>query len=239
MNQNWTEADSSLFIDTGKYFVPDRELQYQTFCDLIPDCDHPFNILEICCGEGLLAKALLSTHPNATVFGYDGSAEMRKTSQNNLKTFGTRFQTRHFDLFETTWRKTDYPVHAIVSSLTIHHLDAAQKQALFHDMFHLLEPLGVFLIADLIQPTHPLGIQHAANAWDRSVQERAQKVDGNLKAFEKFQKTAWNLYRYPEPQTEKPSPLFDQLKWLQQANFQDIDVYWMHAGHAIFGGSKA
>jgi hypothetical protein len=33
--------------------------------------------------------------------------------------------------------------------------------------------------------------------------------------------------------------LLDQLKWLEGAGFVDVDVYWMRAGHAIFGGRKA
>ena len=37
---------------------------------------------------------------------------------------------------------------------------------------------------------------------------------------------------------DKPSPLFDQLKWLDKAGFTDVDVFWMKVGHAIFGGRK-
>ena len=37
---------------------------------------------------------------------------------------------------------------------------------------------------------------------------------------------------------DKPSPLFDQLKWLDEAGFTDVDVFWMKAGHAIFSGRK-
>jgi hypothetical protein len=48
------------------------------------------------------------------------------------------------------------------------------------------------------------------------------------------------MYRYFDPDDiDKPSRLLDQLKWLEQAGFADVDVYWMLAGHAIFGGRKA
>jgi tRNA (cmo5U34)-methyltransferase len=237
MNQSWTEESSETFIDMGRYFVPDREIQIQTICDLVPPFTHSFNILEICCGEGLLAEAMLKTHTHATVYGYDGSQEMRQTAQHKLQSYGSRFHTQDFDLFDTAWRKTPFPVHAIVSSLTIHHLDAQQKQALYQDLYHLLEPQGVLLIADLIQPKHPLGVVYAGNTWDQAVQERAQKHDGNQKAFEQFQHLKWNYYHHPDP-ADKPSPLFDQLQWLQNAGFKSVDVYWMRAGHAIFGGHK-
>ena len=47
------------------------------------------------------------------------------------------------------------------------------------------------------------------------------------------------MYRYFDPEDiDHPSRLFDQLKWLEQAGFADVDVYWMLAGHALFGGRK-
>jgi tRNA (cmo5U34)-methyltransferase len=38
---------------------------------------------------------------------------------------------------------------------------------------------------------------------------------------------------------DKPSPIFEQLKWLETAGFTAVDVYWMQAGHAIYGGQKS
>jgi hypothetical protein len=35
---------------------------------------------------------------------------------------------------------------------------------------------------------------------------------------------------------DKPSPLFEQLKWLEAAGFESMDVYSMAAGHAVYGG---
>ena len=36
-SQEWTEATSELFSDYGEYFVPDRDVQMETVCSLIPD----------------------------------------------------------------------------------------------------------------------------------------------------------------------------------------------------------
>jgi tRNA (cmo5U34)-methyltransferase len=30
----------------------------------------------------------------------------------------------------------------------------------------------------------------------------------------------------------------DQLEWLELAGFSCVDLFWMRAGHAIFGGWK-
>jgi tRNA (cmo5U34)-methyltransferase len=64
-------------------------------------------------------------------------------------------------------------------------------------------------------------------------------LDGNTAAFDFFAREGWNTYRYLDPDDiDKPSRLFEQLKWLEQAGFADVDVHWMRAGHVVFGGHK-
>ena len=234
----WSENDSQKFIDFGRYFVPNRELQIATICDLIPKRDEPFNVLELSCGEGLLAEAVLQRFPTSTVYGYDLSPVMLQRAQQRLAVYGERFKTKQFDLADDSWRSPAWPVHAVVSSLTIHHLDDAGKAALYGDVFRMLRPGGVFVIADVVQPASSFGGRVAEREWDRAVEERALKLDGNTDAVALFEREKWNLYRYPDPSFDMPSRLFDQLQWLAVAGFRDVDVYWMRAGHAIFGGAK-
>src|SRR5690606_28612282 len=125
-----------------------------------------------------------------------------------------------FDLAASTWRQVEQPVHAVISSLVIHHLDDAEKQALFVDVYNLLAPDGIFVIADVVSPTHKQGWEVAAAAWDRAVMMRAQALDGHLAAFEAFRATEWNMYRGALPDAiDKPSTLRQQLDWLAAAGF--------------------
>src|SRR5262245_51373038 len=236
---DWGANTSQTFIDYGRYFVPEREQQIETICDVLPPCEGPSNILELCCGAGLLAGALLERFPGCTLYGYDGSPEMLDTARANLARYGERFKTLRFDLADSAWRKPDFPIHAVVSSLAIHHLDGEGKLQLFSDIYAMLEGGGALVIADVIAPAHSLGAETAAKAWDAAVRKRALEFDGNLAAFEAFERKQWNMYRYYDPDDiDKPSRLLDQLRWLDQAGFADVDVYWMLAGHAIFGGRK-
>jgi tRNA (cmo5U34)-methyltransferase len=165
---------------------------------------------------------------------------MLRTAQSELAQYGERFTSQQFDLADDDWRAEFQGLHAVVSSLAIHHLDDRQKQALFADVHHMLDREGVFVIADVMQPAHPLGAAVAARAWDAAVRQRALELDGTTAAFEMFERERWNMYRYFDPDDiDKPSRLFDQLSWLSQADFVDVDVYWLNAGHAIFGGRKA
>jgi tRNA (cmo5U34)-methyltransferase len=237
---DWGAAASQTFIDYGHYFVPEREQQIATFCDLIPPHDRPFNILELCGGAGLLAGALLERFPGATVYDYDGSPDMLDHARTQLQRYGARFQTLRFDLANHSWRRLAFRVHAVVSSLASHHLDGAGKQQLFRDIHAMLEPGGALAIADVVEAAGASATTVAANAWDAGVRERALKFDGNLNAFAAFEREKWNMFRHFDPDDiDKPSRLLDQLKWLEGAGFVDVDVYWMRAGHAIFGGRKA
>jgi trans-aconitate methyltransferase len=237
---DWGAAASQTFIDYGRYFVPEREQQLATFCDLIPPRDTPFNIVELCCGAGLLAGALLERFPQSTVYGYDGSPEMLGHARASLAHYGARFQTMRFDLAERAWRRPAFPVHAVVSSLAIHHLDGAQKLELFRDVHGMLEDGGAFAVADVVETAGARATETAARAWDEAVRKRSLAFDGNLDAFAAFEREKWNMYRHFDPDDiDKPSRLLDQLRWLEQAGFLDVDAYWMLAGHAIFGGRKA
>jgi tRNA (cmo5U34)-methyltransferase len=238
-SSGWGDEASQTFIDYGRYFVPEREHQFQIICQLIPKVSGTFSILELCCGEGMLAKVLLEHFPDCVISGLDGSLTMLAKAKTNLSAYKERFFGEQFDLLDSNWRKQKWNCLAVVSSLAIHHLDSDEKQELYQDIYRILDPGGVFLVADLIEPASHLGNELAANEWDSCVRQRALEIDGNLDKFNIFEQEAWNLYRHPDPDFDKPSPLLDQLKWLEAAGFSAVDVYWMKAGHAIFGGQKA
>lgn len=237
----WQESDSEQFLDYGRYFVPQREYQLQTIADLIPPPDGPAHILELSCGEGLLAEALLNRFPTVTVHGYDISPVMLQQAKARLVAFGERFAPRRFNLAETEWRTAEPTFHAVVSSLTIHHLDGPEKQQLFRDLFAMLLPGGTLVIADLVAPTRTLGTAVAAHAWDEAVRQRSQQLDSNDDALAQFEQLKWNLYRYPEDPAvaiDKPSGLLDQLKWVEQVGFTAVDVHWALAGHVLYSAIR-
>ena len=237
----WQESDSQDFIDYGRYFVPQREVQLQTIADLIPEPVGEAKILELSCGEGLLAQTLLRRFPHVTVHGYDISPAMLAQAELRLAHFGNRFVPHQFDLNQTEWRTGQPAFHAIVSSLTVHHLDGPDKLRLFLDLYPMLLPGGTLVIADLIAPRRALGTAVAAKGWDEAVRQRSQQLDGNDDALAQFERLKWNLYRYPEDPNvaiDKPSSLLDQLKWVEQAGFTAVDVHWMLAGHVIYSAIR-
>jgi tRNA (cmo5U34)-methyltransferase len=235
----WSEETSRVFIDYSRYFVPERDHQMRIIAALLSYLERPCVILELCCGEGLLAEVLLDTFPTFTVQGLDGSVEMLQRARERLVRFENRFQCSTFDLASADWRKLEFPIHAVVSSMAIHHLTGPQKQELFFDVYQMLVDDGAFVIADIVEHTNEMARRLAAETWDQVVRKRSMELDGNTEAFEFFEREGWNTFWYLDPEDiDKPSPLFDQLRWLEKAGFEDVDVHWMLAGHAVFSARK-
>jgi len=235
----WDEETSKRYLDYGRYFVPAREQQMLIMVDLIKAMPQPGLILDLCCGEGLLAEMLLDALPGSSYLGMDGSALMLEKAGDRLSLFGDRVKLTSFDLADRSWRKPEGLFQAVVSSLAVHHLDGAGKLALFQDVYAMLKQGGAFIIADMVEPTTSPGRDVAADAWDEAVRRRALELDGNTASLDFFQREGWNTYKYLDlDDIDHPSPLFDQLKWLDQAGFVGIDVHFMLAGHALFSGWK-
>jgi tRNA (cmo5U34)-methyltransferase len=234
----WNEDDSQEFIDHGRFFVPEREEQTATVLALIPEPGDGL-LVDLCCGEGLLSAALLERFPRARVLAMDLSPTMLEKAHKTCAAHADRFETRPFDLADRSWRTFQEPVRAFVSSLAIHHLDGDGKRGLFHDLAAALAPGGALVIADLVLPATPASHALAAKAWDEAVRRRSLDLAGSLRPYEIFRDERWNLWADPAPDPiDQPSPLFDQLRWLAEAGLAGVDVHWLKAGHAVYGGVR-
>jgi len=239
----WSETASNLFLNLAEIFVPARAEQIDTLLHLIPaKVDEQCTIVELGAGEGRLAEAVLEHFPRCHYLALDGSEAMRTRMQQRLARFGGRLEIRPFELEQTNWRaELPEQVRCIQSSLCVHHLNASDKRHLFHDMFKHLEPGGALLLADLVLPANQRIADHFADQYDTIVREQSLQLRGDLSGFEEFQQQTWNYFRYDYGKPDlydQPSPLADQLRWLQEVLFSVVDCYWMRAGHAIYGGYK-
>src|SRR3954453_8608310 len=115
----WDEDSSRNFIDLGRFFVPEREEQIAAVLGLIPDPGDGL-LVDLCCGEGLLSRAMLARFPHARVLGLDLSPPMLARAGTVAGSDRDRFTGRPFDLADDAWRRFAEPVRAFVSSLAIH-----------------------------------------------------------------------------------------------------------------------
>lgn len=234
----WEEADSALFLEWGEIFTPRRQQLASMLLSLIPaTTTDAFRAVELGVGSGWLAEAVLERFPRASVQGLDGSTTMLDAARSRLAPFGGRFTAGRFELMDSAWPdalSTDFKV--IFSSLTLHHLDDAEKKVLYARLRPHLASGGALVIADIIAPANELGRKALAASWDTDVRQQSREATGDDSAFQRFQSEKWNIFAYPDPDVDKPSNIQNNLTWLSEAGYTGVDAFWVRSGHAVYGG---
>lgn len=232
----WGEDESRVFVEFGQAMVPGREEIESTLLDLLPvERNESFVAVEI--GTGWLTAAVLREFPKARMTGLDGSPAMLRAAGELLAPYGDRVRLSMFRLREASWIDGLPPVRIFLSSLVLHHLDGPAKRELFARLFDRLEPGGALLFADVMEPRTDIVRKHFANSWAEEIRRRSVDLHGDERAHEFFVREHWNIYEYPSSM-DKPSTLPEQLRWMEEAGFEGVDVFWARAGHALLGGYK-
>jgi len=242
---HWSEDNSTDFLALGELFVPAREEQLAVLLDLLPaDPAETFCVVELGAGGGELAQAVLERFPHCHYVAFDGSATMRAHLARRLDAFQDRLEIRPFELAEQAWRQAlPSPLRCVLSSLCVHHLTGTQKRQFFIDMVQRLDAGGALLLADIVAPVSRKIADLFARQYDEVVQAQSMAKRGDLSGYAQFCEMRWNYFRYdygaadPDP-IDHPSLLNEQLHWLDEVGFSSVDCFWMHAGHAIYGGYK-
>jgi tRNA (cmo5U34)-methyltransferase len=233
----WSETDSSTYREIADVAVPRRSEMMARMIAAVPFATvEPFRIVDIGCGGGELAHALLQAFPQATITAYDGSDTMREQAGARLAPFGRRARVRPFKLETLDWWDQMFGVDLVISSLCLHHLNDAKKQYLYKAVADRVSPRGALVIADIIDPAHESARLAAADEWDAAAAEQARTL-GRPELFTRFRDVHWNHFRFPDPE-DSPSPIFHHLVWLRHAGFGAVDCLWLFAGHAVFAGFK-
>lgn len=121
-------------------------------------------ILDLGAGTGETAKRVLERQPGAVFVLVDSSAEMLDAARENLPEASVEqiLEQRLEDPLPPA------PFDLVVSALAVHHLESADKQALFLRVSELLEPGGRFVLADVFVPVDPeLAATPVSSPFDR------------------------------------------------------------------------
>lgn len=115
-------------------------------------------VLELCCGPGRLAGAILDTLPTVHYTGVDISPPFLAFAREKLAEHAARTTLLALDLSRDEWplplsQPEHNRFHAIVSLQSLHDVgDAGVIERIYRQANALLQPGGFFLNADLIVP---------------------------------------------------------------------------------------
>jgi tRNA (cmo5U34)-methyltransferase len=110
------EQISQRYLDTGRFFVLERERQMRMMANLLQGVPDPRQVLELYCREGLPSEMILKGFAQASYLNFNPSAVMLARASRRLSRYSDRVIPHSFDLADLSWRTLDYPTQAVVSS---------------------------------------------------------------------------------------------------------------------------
>ena len=233
--------DSALvtnFLSRVRKGVPLAEAQIDVMMRVIEGRGQPVNtFMDLGCGDGILASAILSEYPDAMGVLVDFSMPMIQAAISNLKSYGRRIHFSTLDYADPNWFGTvtaHGPYDVIISGFSIHHHPDSVKQQVYRDVFDLLGPGGVFVNTDHVR---------SASQWLESIHDEffidsqwASQV-GRPNSESRSQIAAAYQSR-DDKAANSLSSTESQCHWLRQIGFQDVDCYFKAFELAVFGGRK-
>jgi tRNA (cmo5U34)-methyltransferase len=224
------EGLAASFAERRAILLPQLDLQEQVIRLLLDRGQRPIErFLDLGCGAGSISELVLDAHPHAHGVLVDFSEPMLARVDAQLAGHAGRWRAVRGDLDDPGWPEAlpDGRYDAIVSGLAIHHLPAERKPVLFGELLPLLEPGGLFINMDYVTIAGPLqGLfdeQMLANAV------RADRESGGSHTHEELEL---------EDDDDRPDTVEDQLRWLRDAGFADVEVHFKWAEAAVFGGIR-
>ena len=195
------------------------------------------NFIDLGCGDGILAAAILNEYPSSRGVLADFSEPMLAQAREQLKGFASQLVFENLDYGDRLWvsRMQAYaPFDAIVSGYSIHHQPDARKRGIYAEIHSLLEPGGWFIniehIAAKARLTTELFNDHIIDHWYEQ-----EKSKGGTKTREELADTFMNR---PDRDANILAPVELQCDWLREIGYEQVDCYFRIYELAVFAGCK-
>ena len=226
------------FLEGVRGGIPHAGDQIDVMLRLITATQRPVDrFLDLGCGSGLLAIAVLAQFPNARATLVDYSEPMMEAARDLLGADVTVPQFVIADLSDPTWRECvagDAPYDAVVSGFAIHHLSHERKRELYREIIALLQPGAVFVnIEHVASPTRWAEARFDEAMIDSLADYHAQTGIGQTR-----EQLAAEYHGRVDKAANILAPVDEQCRWLADAGFDDVDCYFKYFELAVLAGRK-
>jgi tRNA (cmo5U34)-methyltransferase len=201
--------------------VPAYEFQTELLIDLIPfDTTAPIRVLDLGSGPGTLSEKVLERFPKAELVAFDLTAEMLEVAKQRCSRFDDRFTAVAGD-FAADDFGVDYDL--VLAGFSLHHLDAAQRQAMFHRIFAGLLRGGVFIAREVTTDEDDFVAEWHARLWRKFMADNGEDAE----------------YWYRKHRSkDHPTSVENQTECLRDAGFVHVACHWRYIKFAVLSAHK-
>ena len=180
-------------------------------------------IIDLGCGTGTVAKRLGDKFPNSTIVCLDIASKMIEIAKYKMSgRKNTEFIVGDFSKIEFK-----EPFDVVVSSLALHHIQTdEEKKEFYTKIYKVLTNSGQFLNADVVLASTDYLQNINMNRWI-DYMNKSVPMDEIQQRWLPAHKTE-----------DRPSILMEQLKWLDEIGFENVDVIWKYYNFSVYGGVK-
>jgi tRNA (cmo5U34)-methyltransferase len=114
----------------------------------------------------------------------------------------------------------------VISSLSIHHLSDEEKKELFRRIYGALRERGIFINIDLVLGPTPSLEEFYWQNWLEKIRRAGAPEEEILAGIERRQSF------------DRDAPMEDQLRWLREAVFTDVDCVYRNFKMGVFYAAK-
>lgn len=231
-SSSWQDpAVARQFLDERRSAIPFGPEQVLVMLRLVRHFrPEPSHILDLGCGDGFLARALLAEYPKASIVLIDHSEPMLERARQAMALSADQCEIVHGDLRAPLRQSAGHgPADLIVSGLAIHHLPHERKRSLYGEIFDFLATGGLFVNID-----HVASVSREVEAvYDAAYIDYCSTRTGKDRAVVEAQycgrpDKADNILERAEV----------QIDWLREIGFLHADCYLKWFELAVFGGFK-
>ncbi|MGI8685263.1 MAG: SAM-dependent methyltransferase [Acidimicrobiales bacterium] len=211
---------------------PRRQAQLERVVTLLGQVQaRGLRLLDLGCGDGVVAEQVLIHLPGSTVVGLDQSPPMLAAAEARLAAYPGRARLVRRALDDPAPLEGEAPFDAAMAVQSVHHLDAAGKRALFAWVAAHLRPGGLFVLSDRVRlPSAALYPYHQALYSAQQAQSGEPLLPAGYGYGAHLHALALG--------GDRPDTVADQLTWLRAAGFGEADCFYREVERAIFGGLK-
>ncbi len=233
-----TEQLSKMFLEDVRGAIPlaaeEIDVLLRIVRATVPKVER---VVDLGCGDGILGRAILAEHSDASGVFLDFSEPMIEAARKAVAAEGRQATFLVQDLAARSWLDSvrDYaPFDVAVSGLAIHHLPDARKRELYQEIFGLLKPGGLFLNLEHVAPRSKWAGEVFTDLFVDSLWAYHKQRGGTMNRDE----VAQEYYFRRDKQANILIPLDLQCRWLEEIGFVDVDCFFKLLETALFGGRK-